>query len=258
LLFLHARYYDPALGRFISADTIVPEPGNPQSLNRYSYVYNRPLVYVDDSGHVPVIPILVGAVVVGLKVVDYGWTAYDVWQSGRVLDDPDASWGDKLMAGLNIGLAAIFEAIEPDDVIPVSVPLDDMGRRALMRGAQEAFEEGGEEALEHFLRDALGDNADEVLRRIDNALGLGNIRFPENPGQIDHIFRDAPGHLIDDTFDNRQLLQNAVSSENFVRTDQWGNQWFARLLEDGTEVWVKVRNGVIQNGGVNQVPRHQP
>jgi hypothetical protein len=190
--------------------------------------------------------------------VDYGWTAYDVWQSGRVLDDPDASWGDKLMAGLNIGLAAIFEAIEPDDVIPVSVPLDDMGRRALMRGAQEAFEEGGEEALEHFLRDALGDNADEVLRRIDNALGLGNIRFPENPGQIDHIFRDAPGHLIDDTFDNRQLLQNAVSSENFVRTDQWGNQWFARLLEDGTEVWVKVRNGVIQNGGVNQVPRHQP
>ncbi|MBC7228398.1 MAG: RHS repeat-associated core domain-containing protein, partial [Thermoflexales bacterium] len=27
-----ARYYDPALGRFISADTIVPNPGNPQDL----------------------------------------------------------------------------------------------------------------------------------------------------------------------------------------------------------------------------------
>jgi RHS repeat-associated protein len=33
-----ARFYSPVLGRFLSADTIVPSPGNPQSLNRYSYV----------------------------------------------------------------------------------------------------------------------------------------------------------------------------------------------------------------------------
>jgi RHS repeat-associated protein len=38
-----ARFYDPGLGRWLSADTIVPEPGNPQALNRYSYVKNRPL-----------------------------------------------------------------------------------------------------------------------------------------------------------------------------------------------------------------------
>jgi hypothetical protein len=46
-----ARFYDTALGRWISADTIVPEPGEPQSLNRYSYANNSPLVYVDPSGH---------------------------------------------------------------------------------------------------------------------------------------------------------------------------------------------------------------
>ena len=34
LYFYNARYYDPALGRFAQADTIVPQPGNPQSLNR--------------------------------------------------------------------------------------------------------------------------------------------------------------------------------------------------------------------------------
>jgi hypothetical protein len=45
------RYYDPTLGRFVSADTIVPEPGNPQSLNRYAYVKNNPLRYVDPSGN---------------------------------------------------------------------------------------------------------------------------------------------------------------------------------------------------------------
>jgi RHS repeat-associated protein len=46
-----ARFYDSALGRWLSADTIVPEPGNPQSLNRFSYCLNNPLAYVDPSGH---------------------------------------------------------------------------------------------------------------------------------------------------------------------------------------------------------------
>ena len=53
LLFYNARWYDPVIGRFISADTIVPEPGNPQSLNRYSYVLNNPLGAVDGTGHWP-------------------------------------------------------------------------------------------------------------------------------------------------------------------------------------------------------------
>ncbi|MCR4408647.1 MAG: RHS repeat-associated core domain-containing protein, partial [Anaerolineae bacterium] len=47
----HARFYDPVLGRFVSADTIVPNPGNPQDLNRYTYAANNPLKYVDPSGH---------------------------------------------------------------------------------------------------------------------------------------------------------------------------------------------------------------
>lgn len=48
-----ARYYWPEFGRFISPDTIVPEPGNPQSLNRYSYVLNNPLRYTDPTGYAP-------------------------------------------------------------------------------------------------------------------------------------------------------------------------------------------------------------
>jgi RHS repeat-associated protein len=58
LLDYNARYYDPYLNRFISPDTIIPDPTNPQSLNRYSYVYNRPLVYIDDGGNFPFIPLL--------------------------------------------------------------------------------------------------------------------------------------------------------------------------------------------------------
>jgi hypothetical protein len=46
-----ARFYSPKLGRFVSADSIVPQPGNPQALNRYSYVVNNPVIYRDPSGH---------------------------------------------------------------------------------------------------------------------------------------------------------------------------------------------------------------
>jgi hypothetical protein len=46
-----AREYDPRLGRWLSADTIVPDATNPQSLNRFSYVLGNPLKYTDPSGH---------------------------------------------------------------------------------------------------------------------------------------------------------------------------------------------------------------
>ncbi len=51
LMDYNARYYDPSLNRFIQADTMVPSPANPQSLNRYSYVLNSPLRYTDPTGH---------------------------------------------------------------------------------------------------------------------------------------------------------------------------------------------------------------
>ncbi len=46
-----ARFYSPALGRFVSADTIVPGAGNPQAFNRYMYVLGNPLGRTDPSGH---------------------------------------------------------------------------------------------------------------------------------------------------------------------------------------------------------------
>jgi RHS repeat-associated protein len=48
---LGVRWLDPETGRFTSADTIVPEPGNPQTLNRYAFVLGNPLKYRDPTGH---------------------------------------------------------------------------------------------------------------------------------------------------------------------------------------------------------------
>ncbi len=46
-----AQYYYPNLGQFVMADTIVPDPFNPQSINRYTYCLNNPLIYTDPTGH---------------------------------------------------------------------------------------------------------------------------------------------------------------------------------------------------------------
>jgi RHS repeat-associated protein len=46
-----ARFYDPTLGRFLQADTVVPDPSDGQSLNRYSYVRNNPISRNDPSGN---------------------------------------------------------------------------------------------------------------------------------------------------------------------------------------------------------------
>ena len=50
LVHLNGRIYNPDIGRFTSADPFVPDWTNSQSFNRYSYVRNNPLKYVDPSG----------------------------------------------------------------------------------------------------------------------------------------------------------------------------------------------------------------
>lgn len=51
--YFEARYYTSTTGRFVSPDPsglVYADQGNPQSLNFYGYVVNRPLNYIDPSG----------------------------------------------------------------------------------------------------------------------------------------------------------------------------------------------------------------
>jgi RHS repeat-associated protein len=50
LIHMNGRIYDPGLGRFMQADPVIQAPGNAQSWNAYTYVFNNPLRYTDPTG----------------------------------------------------------------------------------------------------------------------------------------------------------------------------------------------------------------
>jgi len=51
-----ARYYAPEVRRWVQADPILQNLYDPQSLNRYSYVRNNPVKYLDPSGNQYMLP----------------------------------------------------------------------------------------------------------------------------------------------------------------------------------------------------------
>jgi RHS repeat-associated protein len=53
LYFYNARWYDPALARFIQADTIVPNHHDSKSFDKYAYVENNPIIFNDPDGYTP-------------------------------------------------------------------------------------------------------------------------------------------------------------------------------------------------------------
>ena len=81
LVNMDGRMYDYTLGRFLSPDDYVQEPGNSQSFNRYSYCLNNPLKYTDPTGElfgiddliIGVSAFVTGYVANGITTNNWGW-----------------------------------------------------------------------------------------------------------------------------------------------------------------------------------------
>lgn len=117
LYYYNARYYDPQLGRFISPDTMVPDPTDPQDLNRYSYVKNNPLRYNDPSGHcaepitfLACLGLGAAAGFIGVDLyhqVDYLYATGQPMSVGSALLESPRSYVDGAMVGATLAVDAI-------------------------------------------------------------------------------------------------------------------------------------------------------
>ena len=91
---MNARLYDPVLGRFAGMDPYVQLPDYTQSYNRYSYVLNNPLVYVDPEGEYALLDDLFAGLVGGLanvlcnighiKNVGHGFALFGIGFAGGI------------------------------------------------------------------------------------------------------------------------------------------------------------------------------
>jgi hypothetical protein len=68
------------VGRFISADSIVPSPSDPQDFNRYSYVGNNPLKYIDPTGHADWVGDTSGTACGVYSIEPYDDSGFDPWR----------------------------------------------------------------------------------------------------------------------------------------------------------------------------------
>ena len=86
----------------------------------------------------------------------------------------------------------------------------------------------------------------------------GEAQLPTDPNRLHHIFRPRPSGTLADTPANRELLTKVASDpDTHVGTDIHGNRWHYNFDRKGNQIWVTVKNGVIQNGGLN-IPRSHP
>ena len=58
LVYMQARYYDPAVGRFLSVDPVSPAPNDLFNFNRYAYADNTPATRIDPDGRANVLGIV--------------------------------------------------------------------------------------------------------------------------------------------------------------------------------------------------------
>ena len=79
--------------------------------------------------------------------------------------------------------------------------------------------------------------------------------MPAGIAQIKHIFRNEPGHLPETEKNKRLILSVSNDPECYVGTDSKNKKWYAKTLNDGSQVWVSVYNSIIIDAGLNNSPR---
>ncbi len=108
LMYYGARYYDPHIGRFTTADTIIDPNAGAFGLNRYMYVAGNPVNYTDPTGHSFLAALIIVALTTAAGAAG-GYVAHGITTD-------DWSWEgskDSIYAGMVVGFIAGLSVVAP-------------------------------------------------------------------------------------------------------------------------------------------------
>ncbi|QQR72312.1 MAG: hypothetical protein IPJ17_12350 [Holophagales bacterium] len=198
--YMHARFYSPLLGRFLSTDPVLGMQQSPQSWNRYSYVEGRPLTRTDPTGKLATAQTADKAI---SMVETAGAAAADAVNDGSVMGvyvatqiangvTAATSVIDLLKAGDAVGTAIGSGASPGQITVAVAVdslrtagliaPLSSLLRRGATAGATEVVQRAmstaeleatrasgllrGGRSGTHYVSDAISSSADRARQRL--------------------------------------------------------------------------------------------
>ena len=106
--YLNDRYYDSITGRFLTPDdpSYLGANGDLLSFNLYAYCSNNPVMYVDPTGHFPIVAVLIG-IAIGAAIGFMGTVVADYVDDGEVFNGSISTEGyiaNTLVGGLIGGL----------------------------------------------------------------------------------------------------------------------------------------------------------
>ena len=97
LIYMRARYYSPDLRRFVNADVLVGDIADSTSLNRYSYVNGDPVSYVDPTGYIGVLTLMLIGAGIGAACSFVGSFVSQSLESKTNGEEFKPDWGEILL-----------------------------------------------------------------------------------------------------------------------------------------------------------------
>ena len=111
LIYLRARWYDPATGRFLTRDPFAGIPTIPATLNPYVYALNNPVMYTDPSGEVIPLLALLALGLAGGMLGGVGYYGIETVANANPCTGPAWNWNQAAFwgtIGAPIGAAVAF------------------------------------------------------------------------------------------------------------------------------------------------------
>jgi len=196
----------------------------------------------------------------GLKVIpslvwgepDTFWFSFDGIEEGSVVAVSTVGMRTEKQLFM-AGYKEMLQRIKPKTVICYGDPFEEMeGELIVIDYAKTNNLSSQKQKCEPYIKIIHG-----YVMKGGGAAGSNGGRnlLSTKPSQLRHMFADRPGHLPD-TEENRALIESVANNpNNYLGIDSMNTYWYAQTQPDGTQLWARVWNGFIFNGGINERPR---